>query len=78
MAPLYEANSVRNYKSGFPNFPTAMAMCFGEQKFHELVATRGPSMAGTTEKRFDFGRSRSLEDAFLSVWFASIHHCKYG
>ena len=70
--------SVRNYKSGLPNFPTAMAMGFAKQKFHGLVATRGPSMAGADEKRFDFGRSRSLEDAFLSVWFASIHHCKYG
>ena len=37
----------------------------GEYKFHGLVD-------------FDFGRSRSLEDPFLSIWFASISQCKYG
>ena len=29
------------------------------------------------ENIFDFGRSIFLENAFLSVWFASIHQYKY-
>ena len=29
------------------------------------------------ENIFDFGRSILLENAFLSVWFASIHQYKY-
>ena len=27
---------------------------------------------------FDFEKSRSMENAFLSVWFAPIHQCKHG
>ena len=27
---------------------------------------------------FDLGKPRSLENVFLSVWFASIHQCEYG
>ena len=50
----------------------------GEQKFYCLVASRGSTMVGTKEIIFDFGRSRSLENAFLNVWFASIHQFKYG
>ena len=35
-------------------------------------------MAGAIVKRFDFGRSKSIENAFSNIWFASIHQCKYG
>lgn len=33
-------------------------------------------MVGTKEISFDFGRSRSLENAFQNMWFASIHQWK--
>ena len=30
-------------------------------------------MAETDVKKFDFGSSRSIENAFQNMWFASIH-----
>ena len=50
----------------------------GEQKLHGLVATRGPTMVEAKGKIFDFGRSRSLENTYLSVRFSFIHPGKYG
>ena len=42
------------------------------------MATRGPHHGWDQVKKNDFGRSRLLENAFLSMWFASLHQCKYG
>ena len=42
------------------------------------MATQDSTMAGAKRKNVDFGKSSSWENAFLSVWFASIHLCKYG
>ena len=69
-----------HYK-GLPNFPRAMlirVMALEKKIFHCSAETRGPTMVGAPRKSFDFGKPRSLENAFLSVWFASIYLCKYG
>ena len=56
--------------AGLPTFARAMVkrvMALEIKNF--IVRAEG--------KIFDFGRSRSLECAFLSAWFASIHQWKY-
>ena len=49
----------------------------GEQKLYGLVANRGSTMVETERKIFDFGRSRSMENSFLSVMFASVLQWKH-
>ena len=39
------------------------------------MATQDPIMVVAWGKTFDFGRSRLLESAFLSMWFGSVNQC---
>ena len=63
-----------------PNFPRAMAIKLRALE-NEIPWSSGysrPHHSFAEGRVFNFQKSRSLENAFLGMWFAPIHQCKYG
>ena len=63
--------------SGLPNFSRAIAIRVRALENENSGCSR-PQHSFADGRVFDFEKPRSLENAFLSVWFAPIHQCKYG